>query len=191
MRDGDISRFMTTEPTTVAPDTPASEARALLASETMHHLPVVDEGRLVGIVSTSDLLKLYLLDDHRAGSLATVSQIMEDEPMVLHERATLREAAEVLSLGGFHALPIVDEAGRLVGILTSTDLIDHLLHQLPRGDGSIPDVSTDALQARNRVLERVCRAAELYMRSGNAEHEHSELLKALDAARARSENVTR
>ncbi len=189
MRDADISRFMTTEPATVTPDTPASEVRAMLESEAMHHLPVVEERRLVGIVSASDLLKLYLLDEQLSGQATTVSQIMETEPVVLDERATLREAAEKLSLGGFHALPIVDEDKRLVGIVTSTDLIDHLLHQLPRGDGSIPEVSVEGLQARNTVLERVCRAAELYMRSGHAEHEHSELLKALDAARSESQRV--
>lgn len=189
MRDTGIRRFMTTEPATVAPDTPASEARAMLESDAMHHLPVVDGDQLVGIVSTSDLLKLYLLDEELSGAATRVEQIMETEPVVMREHATLREAAEVLSLGGFHALPIVDEDRRLVGIVTSTDLIDHLLHQLPRDDGSIPEVSVDALQARNRVLERVTRAAELYMRSGYAEHEHGQLIKALDAARSRSEQV--
>ena len=181
---------MTTKPASIGPCAPSSDARHLLESGGINHLPVVDNGKLVGIVSTSDLLKLYLLDEELTGATTTVDQIMQPDPISLVDTGTLREAAEKLSTGGFHALPIVDEDKHLVGIVTSTDLIDHLLHQLPRGDGSIAEVSVAGLQIRNRQLEKVCKAAELYMRSGHAEHEHSVLLKALQDARSMDESVT-
>ncbi len=181
---------MSTNPATIGPFAPSSDARHLLESGGINHLPVVDDGKLVGIVSTSDLLKLYLLDEELTGATTTVDQIMQPDPISLDEGGTLREAAEKLSTGGFHALPIVDEDKHLVGIVTSTDLIDHLLHQLPRNDGSIAEVSVAGLQIRNRQLEKVCKAAELYMRSGHAEHEHSVLLKALQDARVLDETVT-
>lgn len=190
MRDQQVRRIMSTNPATIGPFAPSSDARHLLESGGINHLPVVDDGKLVGIVSTSDLLKLYLLDEELTGATTTVDQIMQPDPISLDESGTLREAAEKLSTGGFHALPIVDEDKHLVGIVTSTDLIDHLLHQLPRNDGSIAEVSVAGLQIRNRQLEKVCKAAELYMRSGHAEHEHSVLLKALQDARVLDETVT-
>lgn len=195
---------------------PATVAKELLESGHMHHLPVVHDDKLVGIVSSMDLLKIYLLDDGRVPIFeAKVRQIMQANPIVLESGANLRDAAEILSVGGFHALPVVDPDRTLVGIVTSSDLIEHLLRQLPSGDGSIrtrpiaestfrmngSDITTilrEAEQAanrggddsklaqallylreRNRLLKDVCRAAELYIRSGHGEHEHSVLVKRL------------
>ena len=84
-------------------------------------------------LSSSDFLKLHLLD----GKLpiftdATVSQIMESKLVVLQKTSTLRDAAEKLSIGGFHALPVVDRKKRLVGMVTSSDLIGELVSRLDR-----------------------------------------------------------
>ena len=190
MRDQSIVRIMTTDPVTVSVDESAAKAVQILETEAIHHLPVVEDGRLVGITSSSDLLKLYLLDNTQpALDSIPVRQIMQKDPIVVASSANLRDAAQMLSTGSFHALPVVDNDGVLVGIVTSTDLIQHLLMQIPVGDGSLAEVSTAALQTRNRVLEDVCRAVELYIRSGHAEHEHSVLLKKLAAARV-SDDVT-
>ena len=62
---------------------------------------------------------------------ATVDQIMETNVIVLNRNATLRDAAEKLSMGSFHALPVVDRKRRLLGIVTSSDLIGELLQLLP------------------------------------------------------------
>ncbi len=132
MRDIPIEQVMTPDPATISPQSSAAEARRLLDSNVIHHLPVVEGQRLVGIVSSSDLLKLYLLDDKLAiFEQATVDQIMETNLIVLDRRATLLEAVEKLSMGSFHALPIVDKKRRLVGIVTSSDLIGELLTEPP------------------------------------------------------------
>jgi CBS domain-containing protein len=132
MRDIPIDRIMTPDPATVGPHDSAAEARRLLENNVIHHLPVVEGGRLVGIVSSTDFLKLYLLDDQLAlYARATVDQIMETNVIVLRQDATLREAAEKLCMGSFHALPVVDKHKRLVGIVTSSDLIGELLDALP------------------------------------------------------------
>ncbi len=132
MRDISIDQIMTPDPATISPQSSAAEARRLLDSNVIHHLPVVEGHRLVGIISSSDLLKLYLLDDKLAiFERATVDQIMETNLVVLDRRATLREAVEKLSMGSFHALPIVDKKRRLVGIITSSDLIGELLTEPP------------------------------------------------------------
>lgn len=216
MRDIAINRVMTTDPVTVGPTDPITAARQLLEPGQIHHVPVVENGLLAGIISTSDLLKFHLLEGGAANaSTATVSQIMEADPVTLESGASLRDAANKLSVGGYHALPVVDPDRTLVGIVTTSDLITHLLHQLPSGDGSIRPEETASvtgqvddtevtqvmhqaeqavqsgsgpanisrillsLRDSNRSLQKACQAAELYMRSGHGEREHSVLIKCL------------
>lgn len=193
MRDTPISRIMTTDPITIGPDESAAAARTLFETRHIHHLPVVDDGKLVGIVSSADLLKLFLLDEQTALSAnARVGQIMEVCPVTLDARATLREAAEKLRGGQFHALLVIDEERTLVGIVTSGDLIDSLLKSLPVGDGSIieaPEQSLSELIDNNTRLKKVYDAAELYIRSGHGEREHSVLVKRLADIRSTSRKV--
>jgi CBS domain-containing protein len=132
VRDISIEKIMTPDPATISPQSSAAEARRMLVSNVINHLPVVENDRLVGIVSSCDLFKLYLLDDKLAiFSRATVDQIMETNLVVITRHASLRQAAEKLSMGNFHALPVVDRKRKLVGILTSSDLIGELLRHLP------------------------------------------------------------
>ena len=131
MRDIPIDQVMTPDPATISPQGTVAEARRMLNSNVINHLPVVEDGRLVGIVSSSDILKLHLLD----GELpifadATVSQIMETKVVVVSKHASLRDAAEKLSVGGFHALPVISRKRRLVGMVTSSDLIAVLVSEL-------------------------------------------------------------
>ena len=131
MHDIAIDKVMTSDPATVSPQSGAAEVRRLLESNVIHHLPVVEGDRLVGIVSSSDLLKLHLLDDTMAlFTRATVDQIMETNVTVLGKNSTLREAVEKLSMGNFRALPVVDRKRRLLGIVTSTDLMNELMLRL-------------------------------------------------------------
>lgn len=216
MRDIAINRVMTVNPVTIGPDESVARARELLESLDIHHLPVVEDGVLVGILSSSDLLKVHVLRDKRAALTAIrVRQIMEPDPVTLDVFADLIDVATALTNGSFHALPVVEAGNVLVGIVTSTDLINHLLMQIPRGDGSIHEARSERkqgtigdaelasvlrlaratvesghgnrmaeavlyLREQNRLLKEVARAAELYMRSGHAEHEHAVLVKLLD-----------
>lgn len=131
MRDIPIVQVMTPDPATISPQTGVAEARRLLDSNVINHLPVVEDGRLVGIVSSSDFLKLHLLDGQLPiVSDATINQIMETKVIVVNKNATLRDAAEKLSVGGFHALPVIDRKRHLVGMVTSSDLIGVLVSHL-------------------------------------------------------------
>ena len=182
MRDIAINRIMTINPATVSPDESVAHAIETLESHGIHHLPVVEDGVLVGIMSSSDLLKLHILRE-RPEALAAirVSQIMEPDPVTLDVFADLIDVARKLGEGAFHALPVVEADNVLVGIVTSSDLINHLLMQIPRGDGSL-HVADDP-QEENRRLRDVFNAAEHYMRSGHAEREHAVLIKALEEVR--------
>ena len=216
MRDIAINRIMTTDPITVGPQESVAYAKSILDSKDIHHLPVTEDGVLVGILTSSDLLKLDIFKGKAAALAAIkVEQVMEAEPVTLDVFADLIDVAAKLSDGSFHALPVVEADNVLVGIVTSTDLINHVLMQVPRGDGSLQQpepeqggsrmtdaqmtsvlrVARDAVSAgsddplsnavmhlteQNRLLRQATEAAELYMRSGHGEREHSVLLKALD-----------
>ena len=186
MRNESIGRVMTVSPATVAPDDLLAEASDLFASTGIHHVPVVDSGQLVGILSASDFLKLHLLKNSKVPlDKVTVRQLMQKDPVVLNFGANLRDAAEEFSSGKFHALPVVGDDGAVAGIVTTSDLVQYLLRHVPRDDGSIHEGATDPrnLGAEIRLLKAVCDAAEHYVRSGHADHEHSVLVQRLDALR--------
>ena len=126
---------MVADPVTVPAGAALSRVRALLADHPFHHVPVVSEhGGLVGVLSSADLARVSL--DAWVKDAATVSAeldatfdlaaVMTHEPVTVTPDATLRHAAGLLADGGFHSLPVVDEDGILVGMLTSTDLLRHL-----------------------------------------------------------------
>ena len=186
MRNESIDRVMTVSPAMLAPGDLLTKARELFESTGIHHIPVVDNGQLVGILSASDFLKLYLLKDiNESLDKLTVRQLMQPNPVVLDSGANLRDAAEKFSVGEFHALPVVADDGTVAGIVTTSDLVQYMLQQLPRGDGSIQEDASDLrnLAAENNLLKAVSDAAEHYMRSGHADREHSVLVQRLGALR--------
>lgn len=101
---------------TVDPQRSVAEAQALLRKHAVRQLPVVREGRLVGIVTDRDL---------RAASAAveTVNQVMTGKPMVVGPNAPVDEAARVLRAHKIGALPVV-EGKALIGIITASDVLD-------------------------------------------------------------------
>jgi acetoin utilization protein AcuB len=186
MRNESIDRVMTVSPATVAPGDLLAKARELFESSGIHHMPVVDNGQLVGILSASDFLKLHLLkNSNELMDKVTVRQLMQPNPVVLDSGANLRDAAEKFSVGEFHALPVVGDDGTVAGIVTTSDLLQYMLQHVPRGDGSIQEDASDlrSLAAENHLLKAVYDAAEHYIRSGHADHEHSVLVQSLDALR--------
>lgn len=100
----------------------------------VHHVPVVEQGRFVGLLSTNDLHRIALGDPFRddpevvARDLEQfqLREVMAEDVVTLQKDATVRDAANELTKGAFHALPILDGSA-LVGILTSTDLVAYLV----------------------------------------------------------------
>jgi CBS domain-containing protein len=177
-----VTHIMVTDPVTIDVSQDLGDVRRALSSQRFHHLPVLRDGKLAGMISTNDLLKHGLGDLDAAGNGFVdqhlgIEAIMQKDVIRISHRATVAEAARILSAGGFHALPVVDHDGRLQGLLTSTDLITFLLEE-PVG----PTIGAGDPQ-RLKSLETVLKAAELYLRSGLAESEHARLERAIEAAK--------
>lgn len=128
---------MSTELVTVHHGDPISKVRRLMQTTGIHHIPVVSGESLVGIISWSDILNLsfgqaFGADERAVDAVldhsVTLEQAMKKDPVTLPHDGYVRQAAEILAEGGFHSLPVVSD-GKLVGIVTSTDLIKYLLSQ--------------------------------------------------------------
>jgi CBS domain-containing protein len=83
-------------------------------------VPVLDEGRLVGLVTPVDVA--FALQGSEGMDTTRVREVMTTELVTLRPDHTLRDAARRFATGGFHALPVVDGEA-LVGLLTTTDLM--------------------------------------------------------------------
>jgi CBS domain-containing protein len=140
-RDEPVTRIMTETVVVIELERPVSEALDCFRQYGIHHLPVVRGGRLAGMLSSADLLKLeHFLPKAGQGldSLAfiderfTLGQLMRTPVVKVTTSATVADAAETLIASGVHAVPVVDEAEHVVGIVSSTDLIQSLLNGPPR-----------------------------------------------------------
>jgi acetoin utilization protein AcuB len=122
---------------TVSAETSCHDAVGMLARNRIRHLPVVDrQGRLCGIVTDRDL-RHHLFEPavfraigtepvEQLLSKVTVGELMSSPVTSIDARAGLDEAARVMRDEGLGSLPVVEE-GRVVGIVTETDLLRHIV----------------------------------------------------------------
>jgi acetoin utilization protein AcuB len=127
----EIHRFMTPTPHTITTRQTLAEAHQTMRERGVRHLPVVSDGKLVGVVSQRDL---YLLETLRGVDVGRemVEEAMSDEPFVVAPDASLDEVAEAMA-NSKHGSALVVESATLVGIFTSTDALRALVALL-RGD---------------------------------------------------------
>ncbi|UJS16453.1 MAG: CBS domain-containing protein [Candidatus Jettenia sp.] len=129
-----ISHVMTASLKTVQIHQKLSEVRRIFIENQLHHVPVVHDRKLVGLISTTDMLRLNLATsgtnswsiDAMLDQQFTIEQVMQRNLVTIDINSTVRKAAHLLSDGVFHSLPVVDKDNNLVGIITSTDLIRYL-----------------------------------------------------------------
>jgi CBS domain-containing protein len=147
-----VRDIMTSPAIVITPDTSVPAASALMKEHGIRHLPVVENGRLVGIVSRGDLREAsisasanadtyefnFLLNRLAVGRLMTrkVFTITADE-LVVH-------AAELMTERKIAGLPVVEPDDFLVGIVTESDLLKMLVRKLREAEE--PQTSADKLQ---------------------------------------------
>jgi CBS domain-containing protein len=106
---------MTRKLVTVSPDDTLVKAKALMDSHNFRHLPVVEDGKLVGILSNNDI--------RWHGHLtATVAQAMTPAPVTVTPETTIDEAARLMLRRKINAVLVVD-SGAPVGIITTSDIL--------------------------------------------------------------------
>ncbi|MCY1661307.1 CBS domain-containing protein [Chryseobacterium sp. SL1] len=135
-----VSQIMTKDLITLNVSNTLYDAEKLLKNHKIRHIPVVEDKKLLGVLSYSDLLKISYADVEEAEDVETdgvsavvydifsISQVMTKSPMIVEPNTTIKEVVEILSEQTFHSIPVV-ENGELKGIVTTTDILKYLLKQ--------------------------------------------------------------
>lgn len=126
-----VQHWMTRDVVTVEADTPFLEARLLMKEKRIRHLPVVERGKLVGVVTDRDLKEAApsgatTLDVYEMNYLLlkmTVRDLIKKTPITVKPTNSVEKAALLMYDHRIGCLPVVDEAGALVGMITEMDLL--------------------------------------------------------------------
>jgi CBS domain-containing protein/anti-sigma regulatory factor (Ser/Thr protein kinase) len=121
-----VKEVMTAPVVTVSPDCSMGDLKELLRTRKISGTPVLEEGRLVGIVSIEDLIKALVQGEIDA----PVSRSMTRNVLTVRETESVIEAVKKFSEHGVGRLPVVDDQDRLVGILTGGDITRGLLEAI-------------------------------------------------------------
>jgi acetoin utilization protein AcuB len=130
-----VRDLMTRTPITVAPSTTVVDAKALMARSRIRHLLVTEGHRLLGIVTDRDIrlnlpspaTSLSVWELNYLLARLTVDQVMTKAVITVGPEHDAREAARIMLDHKIGGLPVLD-GGRLVGILTETDLVRAFAH---------------------------------------------------------------
>jgi CBS domain-containing protein len=117
-----IQEAMTPDPTAVEPGTPAQEAARLMKSEDVGALPIVEGGKLTGMITDRDLAIRVLAEGKDAST--AVGEIASKDVVTVDPQQSLEEAARLMADNQVRRLPVVEEDGRLVGILAQADVAE-------------------------------------------------------------------
>jgi CBS domain-containing protein len=128
-----VRELMTADPVTVAPATPVKTALRLLAEHGITSLPVLgNHGRLRGVVSEADLIRDRVRPDQRAHERHVdsvddvprlVAEVMTPRAVTVHPDDDLADAVELLTSTAVKSVPVVEHDGRLVGMLSRSDVV--------------------------------------------------------------------
>ena len=117
---------MTTNPLRVEPTASLSEAMGVLSLAGVRHLPVVENGKLLGMVSERDLLDCFHVDKDRLeeGSSRTVKEIMSEKLFSVDVEDEAKQVIESMLEGWVGAVLVTAGEGELVGIISYVDILE-------------------------------------------------------------------
>ncbi len=107
-------------------------AQRTMEKHRLHHLPIVEEGKLAGLITTTDLLRLNRRFEEYAG--LDVKDVMTTKLAKLEPDAKVGTAATIFLENLFHLIPIVDGQDQLKGIITTFDVLKYNYQKEYPGD---------------------------------------------------------
>jgi acetoin utilization protein AcuB len=151
---------------TISPDMSALDAQAFMRREHIRRAPVIQDGKLVGIVTEGDLLNasptqatlLSVWEINYLVSKIKVSQVMSKKVMTIAEDTPIEEAARVMIDNKIGGLPVTRD-GKVVGIITETDLFKVMLEMLGarqrgvRASVLVPNVAGEIAELSKAIYE--------------------------------------
>jgi CBS domain-containing protein len=135
-----VRDLMSTDPLTVTPDTLLKEAARTMVRNRVSGLPVVQDGEVIGIVTEGDFLRqeanrdqpyrFSLLDalfgegPSEPPAAETVQEVMTDHVITTGPEASIGDAARVMATKNVKRLPVVDDEGQLIGVISRADVVN-------------------------------------------------------------------
>ena len=140
-----VAKRMTPNPTTIESTTTIADASELMRKRNFRRLPVVDNGRLVGIVTDRDLrtvapspaTTLSIFELNYLLAKMQVKDIMHKNVITIPVDATIEEAALIMSTRHIGGLVVVGENGSVVGVITETDIFNSFVEIMGLKEGKI------------------------------------------------------
>jgi len=126
-----VRDWMSAPAITLGPDVTASAALAFLEKRNVRRVPVVADGKLVGIVTKSDLLGAG--KHHAVHGVTTIANVMTRKPLTVQQEDTLETAAQLMLINKISGVPVLD-GDQVVGIITESDLFRALCGMLGIGE---------------------------------------------------------
>jgi acetoin utilization protein AcuB len=135
-----VRAWMTSDVITVTRDTPVPEAHRIMSEKQIRRLPVVDNDRLVGIVTRgdvreaapSDATSLSIWELNYLITNLKIERIMSPDPITISPEASIGEAAQLMLDHKISGLPVVD-ANKIVGIITESDIFRIIVQEWGKG----------------------------------------------------------
>lgn len=135
-----IGQIMTTEVIFLRPNDTMDRVQQIFKTHNIHHIPIIDDDKVVGIISQVDYLKLLhgftLFKTHKSEEYNNaimrsllVKEVMTKQVATISPDDTIDLAAGFFRENLFHALPVVDKNGSLVGIITTFDLLNYAFNE--------------------------------------------------------------
>jgi len=145
-----VAEWMVKDPIVVTLDQRVQDCVDLMREHSIRHLPVVENQRLIGLVTESDLREVFL------ASLVedlTIQGVMITEPLTVTPDTEIEDAAKLIYYRKIGGLPVVDDYGQVVGILTVADLVEAFIELmgLLKSSSRIDVVLGDDPEAFERV----------------------------------------
>ena len=129
-----ISSIMTKELVTLTLEDTLYSAEKRMKKNHIRHMPVVQDDKLIGLISLSDLQRVSFIDaygkegteDTPIYNMLDITALMIKNPLTASPQPTILEVSKLLASKEFHSLPVV-EKDKLVGIITTTDLLHYFI----------------------------------------------------------------
>jgi len=138
-----VGTWMTSEPITIAPDRSILDAYHVMREHEIRRLPVVEDGRLIGIITISDVRALApmgalsILEHNRLIGGTPVRRAMTPNPITISSEQNLGDAARLLMIHKFGGLPVVDDEV-LVGVISEADIFRLLIAETWQQGPDVP-----------------------------------------------------
>lgn len=135
-----VKDWMTRDVVTISSDMTLPEAHRLMIDRKIRRLPVVDHGRLVGIVTRGDIrgaepsgaTSLSIWEVNYLLARLKIGELMSSNPATISAEATIGEAARLMLEKKISGLPVVDQARQVVGIITESDIFRMVVQEWHR-----------------------------------------------------------